>query len=49
MRGLTKRTTGILGAAMNRLSKRDWLVTALFGFVTLGTALVILNWLMGWY
>jgi hypothetical protein len=32
---------------MNRLSKRDWLVVALFAFVTLGTAVVILNWL-GW-
>jgi hypothetical protein len=34
---------------MNGLSKRDWLVISLFLFVTLGTALVILNWLMGWY
>jgi hypothetical protein len=34
---------------MNGLSKRDWLVIALFAFVTVGTALVILNWLMGWY
>ena len=32
---------------MNRLSKRDWLVIAFFVFVTLGTAIVILNWLMG--
>jgi hypothetical protein len=34
---------------MNGLSKRDWLVLAFFAFVTLGTALVILNWIMGWY
>jgi hypothetical protein len=34
---------------MNGLSRRDWLVIALFAFVTLGTVLVILNWTMGWY
>jgi hypothetical protein len=34
---------------MNGLSKRDWLVIAFLAFVTLGTALVVLNWLMGWY
>ena len=34
---------------MDRLSKRDWLVVAFFAFVTLGTALVILYWLLGWY
>jgi hypothetical protein len=38
-----------LGAAMNWLSKRDRLVVALFAFVTLGTALVVLNWIVGWY
>ena len=32
---------------MGRLSKRDWLVLALFAFVTVGTAYVILNWLLG--
>jgi hypothetical protein len=37
------------GWSMDRLSKRDWLVVAFFAFVTLGTALVILNWLLGWY
>jgi hypothetical protein len=44
-----KENHGCLGAAMNGLSKRDWLVIAPFAFVTLGTALVILNWIMGWY
>lgn len=39
----------VAGAAMNGLSKRDRWVLALFAFVTLGTALVILNWIMGWY
>ncbi len=34
---------------MDRLSKRDWVVLSLFAFVTLGTAIIILNWLMGWY
>ena len=34
---------------MSELSKRDWLVLAFFAFVTLGTAFVILNWIMGWY
>jgi hypothetical protein len=34
---------------MNGRSKRDWLVVAFFAFVTVATALVILNWLMGWY
>jgi hypothetical protein len=32
---------------MNGLSRRDWLVVALFLFVTAGTAFVILRWL-GW-
>jgi hypothetical protein len=32
---------------MRGLSKRDWVVLALFAFVTIGTALVILNWLAG--
>jgi hypothetical protein len=32
---------------MGGLSKRDWLVLALFAFVTIGTAIVILNWLVG--
>jgi hypothetical protein len=34
---------------VNGLSRRDWMVIAFFVFVTAGTALVILNWLMGWY
>jgi hypothetical protein len=36
------------GAVVNGLSRRDWMVIAFFVFVTAGTALVILNWLMGW-
>jgi hypothetical protein len=44
-----KENHGHLGASMNGLSQRDWLVIALFAFVTLGTALVILNWIVGWY
>jgi hypothetical protein len=35
------------GLTMGGLSKRDWLVLALFAFVTIGTAIVILNWLIG--
>jgi hypothetical protein len=34
---------------LNGLSKRDRWIIAFFAFVILGTALVILNWLMGWY
>jgi hypothetical protein len=38
---------------MNKLSKRGCLVLAMFAFVfafvTLGTGLVILNWIIGWY
>lgn len=37
--------TRMWGLTMRELSKRDWLVVALFAFVTIGTALVILNWL----
>lgn len=36
-----------VGLTMGGLSKRDWLVLALFAFVTIGTAIVILNWLIG--
>jgi hypothetical protein len=31
---------------MGGFSKRDWLVLALFAFVTIGTAFVILKWLL---
>jgi hypothetical protein len=30
---------------MKKLSRRDWLVTTLFAFVAMGTAIVVLYWL----
>ena len=49
MKAAAAQLIRLSGWSMDRLSKRDWLIVAFFAFVTLGTALVILNWLLGWY
>jgi len=43
----SRRSTEVRGLTMRGLSRGDWLVLALFAFVTIGTAVVILNWLVG--
>jgi hypothetical protein len=30
---------------MKKLSRRDWMITALFSFVAVGTAITVLYWL----